>query len=125
MEKINLETSHQNLTFYSGSTNTPLTALKPTSEPTLQLKVKPKSEIIITRAQLYWATYLFKQYGLAKPHWLRRQFIINQRRRKLLNDVLYEANVGSDFCEQYTSTCDWSHHLHSFWHTVNGVQLCT
>lgn len=119
MEKTNLGTSQQYLTFDSGSTNTPPLALEPRIEPTLQRKVKPKSEIIITRVQLFWVTYLFKQYGLAKPHWLRRHFIINQRRRKLLNDVLYEANVGSDFCGQCTTTDDWSYHLHSLWHKCN------
>ena len=64
---------------------------KSISSSTLQIKVTPKTEVLITRRQLIWVTYLFKQYGITKPHWLRRKFLINQRRRKLLNDsVLFD-----------------------------------
>jgi len=86
---------------------------------TSQGNVKPKRQIIITKSQRYWAAYLFRQYGLPVPGWLRTSFKINQRRRKLLNDLLKEANLGKGYCGQCRQSDDWDYHLHSLWHRVN------
>lgn len=91
---------------------------------TLQSKVVEKSEVILTHAQLYEVAWLFKQYDIQKPGWLRRHFVINQRRRKQLNDVLREAGLDGNWCGKRCDTNDWSGLLHSVWHLVNENQPC-
>ena len=119
-----LESNGKNRSEVDECNNGTETLLKPKSAPTSQIKVKSKRQIIITKQQRYWAANLFKQYGLPIPGWLRTTFIINQRRRKLLNDILWEANLGSDFCGHCQSSDDFSYHLHCLYHCVNGGLPC-
>jgi hypothetical protein len=94
------------------------------SGTTLLIKVSSKNEIIISADQLREATWLFRQYGLVKPGWLRKQFLINQRRRKLLNDTFREAGMDGLWCGKLSKTDDWVSLLHGVWHEVNGRPPC-
>ncbi len=85
--KIHQESSTRNRALGSGCVNSHTALSERKSGSTSQRRVKPKSKIIITKSQRYWAAYLFRQYGLPVPGWLRTSFKINQRRRKLLNDL--------------------------------------
>lgn len=91
---------------------------------TSQRQVKSKNEIIIGSKCRYWAAYLLRQYEQPVPGWLRISFKINQRRRKLLNDWLKEANVGKAYCDQCQKSDDCFYYLHCLWHIVNGGSPC-
>ena len=91
---------------------------------TSQRKVPPKNEISITCTQRKWVAYLYEQYGLKTPGWLRQKLRLNQRRVKNLNDVFWEATVDGDYCGRCNDTDDWSYHMHHVWHLANGVELC-
>lgn len=119
-----LQTSTQN---YTNSLRRSKYTLEPVQQelvPTLQRKVSAKSEITLTRTQLREAVCLFRDYGMVKPGWLRTHIVINQRRRKTLNDVLVEAGLAANWCgNPYCVNDDWSGLLHKLWHAVNGRQL--
>jgi hypothetical protein len=124
VRKIHQESSTENRTLGDERINSRTALLERKIGTTSQRKVKSKSEIIITRQQRYWAADLFKQYDLPIPGWLRTRFIINQRRRKLLNDILWEANVGSEHCGQCDKSDDCFYNLHCLWHIVSGGSPC-
>jgi hypothetical protein len=125
METPYLQTSTQNYTKSSKRTNYPLIAVKQELPSTLYRKVAPKNEIILSRTQLREATWLFTQYDMPKPGWLRTRFVINQRRRKLLNEVLWEASLDNCWCGPHCANNDWSGQLHKLWHLVNSRPLCS
>lgn len=93
-------------------------------DPTLQRKVSSKIEITITREQLAAAKWLFKQADKPKPNWLRKKFLIDQRRRKCLNVELMEAQLDRVFCNRYRNTDEWYDLLHLLWHDINGGSSC-
>ena len=123
MAKLHLRTSDQNHDNSDDHAQHQPGAQTAKVGSTLYRKVAPKNEIIITRQQLSDVSWLFRQYDLTKPGWLRTKFISNQRRRKVLNGVLVEAGLDSSCCNASLSS-DWSGQLHSVWHQVNGVPLC-
>jgi hypothetical protein len=91
---------------------------------TSQRKVSPKIEIKLGRKQFYETRWLFNQYGLKTPSWLRGKFLLNQYRRKCLNDNLREAQLDKAFCGHCQDKNDWSGLLHSLWHDINGGSSC-
>ena len=97
---------------------------KPETASTSKRNVRRKNDIKITKTQRDWTAYLFRQYGIQVPGWLRTSFAINQRRRKLLNDIFRDANVDNGYCKQCVKQDDWSYHAHCVWHIVNEVSLC-
>ncbi len=103
---------------YAPDTQTPI--LNPAS----QREVSPKIEIKLGRKQLNETQWLFTQYGLKKPTWLRGKFLLNQYRRKCLNDNLREAQLDKAYCFKCTCADDWSSLLHSLWHEINKVDKC-
>lgn len=120
------ENSHQQSNslqaeFGKKATDSHVGVSKPKVGGTLYRKDSSKTQMNITRTQLHEASWLFTQYGLAKPGWLRRQFISNQRRRKLLNQVLWEAGLDRYWCGLQCHSGDWSGELHKLWHQLNGV----
>jgi hypothetical protein len=119
-----LESNGENRSESKERNNTADNGLKAKSALTSHREVQPKKQIIITKKQRYCAADLFRQYGKPVPGWLRTSFRINQRRRKLLNYWLWEANVGKEYCGQCQSSDDLFCHLHCFWHCINGVPPC-
>jgi len=91
---------------------------------TLQIEVHTKNEIIITAQQLLELTRLFKDGNEQKPGWLRRRFLLNQRRRKLLNHLLFEAGCDATVCGTLSANDDWFYALHTVWHLINERPLC-
>jgi hypothetical protein len=96
----------------------------PVPAPTLQRKVASKIEITITPDQLIAAKWLFRQYDLKAPGWLRQKFYINQRRRKCLNVELTDAQLDRAFCGHRQNPLEWDGLLHLLWHDINGVPTC-
>jgi hypothetical protein len=103
---------------YAPSTQRPILA------PTLQRRVKPRIVIKLGCKQFDYTRWLYKQYGLKTPGWLRRTFILNQYRRKSLNDNLREAQLDEVYCDKYAGTDEWCDQLHSVWHEINGGSSC-
>lgn len=104
--------------------NTAPSGLNTKSAPTYQGRVGVKNEIVIGSKCRYWAADLFRQYGQPVPGWLRASFRNNQFRRKLLNDLLREANVGKAYCGQCQQSDGWDYYLHCLWHIVNEGMPC-
>lgn|GEM_PF-1134698 len=104
--------------------NYPLCTQTPILDGTPQRKVASRIEIKLSRTQLREMQWLFTQYGLDKPTWLRGKFLLNQFRRKCLNDNLREAQLDQTYCGKCTEMEDWSHLLHALWHQINGVVPC-
>lgn len=123
MKNLHLKSSQQNHPQSSDPTHYQDGTQRPKAGPTLQSKAVSKNEIIITRSQFREAAWLFKQYGLQKPGWLRTRFMNNQRRRKALNEVLREASLDQALCGSAAKK-DWSGLLHELWHQINEVPLC-
>ncbi len=123
-QNLSLQTSCQNRANVFDGNEHALYSAQQELVPTLRCEVRAKSEVSLTRAQLNEATWLFKQYGLQKPGWLRTRFVVNQRRRKQLNEVLREAGLDSIWCGAHCDANDWSALLHRLWHTVNGRHKC-
>lgn len=96
----------------------------PIEDTTSQMKVSSKIEITITRKQLAAVTWLFRQYDLKKPSWLRQKFYINQHRRKCLNVELVDAQLDRAYCGHPQNDLDWDGLLHQLWHQINGVPPC-
>jgi hypothetical protein len=124
MQNLSLQTSSQNRANDFGRNQHALCHIQQELVPTLQHKVTAKSEVSLTHAQLREAAWLFKQYDLQKPGWLRTRFVVNQRRRKQLNEVLREAGLDSNWCGTRCDADNWSALLHSLWHSVNGRHIC-
>lgn len=93
-------------------------------DPTSQSKVSPRIEIKLGRKQLYETQWLFTQYGLSKPTWLRGKFLLNQYRRKCLNDNFREAQLDQAFCGKCSNYEDWAGLLHGVWHDINRSPSC-
>lgn len=103
---------------YAPSTQTPIL------DPTSQRKVKTQMQVTLGRRRFNFTRWLYKQYGLKSPTWLRSKFLLNQYRRKSLNDNLREAQLDKAFCGKCTNTDEWYDQLHSVWHDINEVQPC-
>jgi len=97
--------------------NRPEKSKKPS---TSHRKVTRKKEISLSPEQYKEASWLFRQYEKTKPGWLRRRTVINQRRRKLLNDIWREAGLDGKWCWLLYGSDDWSGVAHSVWHQING-----
>lgn len=120
-----LENSLQNAHFGCRSTTSRIEAQKSKTAPTSQRTVRSKIKVSITKPQRDWVAYLFRQYDKPVPGWLRTSFVINQRRRKLLNDIFKEANVDGGYCGQCIYQDDWSYHTHCVWHVLNEIPICS
>ena len=118
------ETLPQNSFYASNHTNTQLLANTPILAPTLYREVTTKKEISITRRQLAEITKLYSDSFSKKPGWLRQKFYIDQRRKKHLNNLLYESGLDNSWCGHCCAMDNWAGMLHSFWHEINGEQLC-
>lgn len=94
------------------------------SGETSQMRVSPKTEIILNQRQLKETRWLYNQYGQKTPSWLRGKFKLNQYRRKSLNDNLREAQLDKAFCGYYQDGNDWSGLLHTVWHQINKEPIC-
>jgi hypothetical protein len=93
-------------------------------DTTSQMKVSSKIEITISPMQLAAAKWLFHQYDLKPPTWLRQKFLIDQRRRKTLNVELVDAQLDRVYCGKPQNDLDWDGLLHELWHQINGVPSC-
>jgi hypothetical protein len=124
MENFHLETDKQNQVEKLIYSEVPNGSSQSKVTPTLQPEVSTKNQIIITADELREVTWLFKQYGMLKPGWLRQRFVINQRRKKALNDVLRESGMEGLWCGKLCKTDDWVAQLHGVWHLVNGRPSC-
>jgi len=103
---------------YAPDTQTPIL------DATSQRMVQPRMEIQLNRRQFNETRWLFTQYGLKAPSWLRSKFLLNQYRRKCLNDNLREAQLDRAFCGSCNCLDDWCGLLHLLWHDINGVEKC-
>ncbi len=124
MENFKKESSTQNTQNGSEHTNSAPDYQTTIYETTSQMKVSSKIEITITSKQLGEIKWLFGQYGMRKPDWLRQKFYIDQRRRKSLNTELIEAQLDHVFCDRYHNTEEWYDLLHLLWHDINGEPSC-
>jgi hypothetical protein len=104
-------------TKYALDTQTPI----PASTSHRQVKTKIEIKLCERFKETRW---LYNQYGLKAPTWLRRAFVLNQYRRKSLNDNLLEAQLDKAFCGRYTATDEWYDQLHSVWHDINRRPSC-
>ncbi len=123
VEKLHLGSDASNRVKPANPTHYQHSGQSPKPPPTLHHKVARKNEIIITSQQLRETKWLFRQYGLQKPGWVRTRFINNQRRRKALNDILVEAGLDYRCCGPPVGS-DWAGQLHTLWHQINGGQSC-
>ncbi len=124
MKDFKEESRTKNTQKGTGHINYALSTQTPIYDPTLQRKVSSKIEITITRQQLNKAKWLFEQAGKRKPDWLRKKFLIDQRRRKCLNTELAEAQLDQVYCSHDQNPKDWDGLLHELWHQINGVTSC-
>lgn len=119
-----VESPTKNTQKQAGRTNYALSTQTQVLDTTSQRNVSPKIEITLGREQFNETRWLFKQYGQKTPSWLRGKFLLNQYRRKLLNDNLRDAQLDKAFCGQCHDKNDWSGMLHSLWHDINGGSSC-
>lgn len=124
MEKLHLETQHKNLQKNKKGMQQQVDTQTKILGATFFRKVQIQSEISITSITLQETKWLFEQYGQEKPGWLRRKFTINQRRRKMLNDLMREAQLDKAYCCKCSCADDWAGMLHILWHQVNEVEKC-
>lgn len=124
MENGKEESCGQNPQEGTGHTNNAPDTKTAILVPTSLGKVKTKIEVCLCDEQYRSVRMLHKDYGLAMPTWLRKKFIINQYRRKYLNDPLREAQLDKVFCGKAGNTDDWWDSLHSVWHDINGSPSC-
>lgn len=124
MKDFKKESRIQNTQHGTGHINSAPDHQTPIYDQTSQMKVSSKIEITITRQQLIAAKWLFHQYELKPPSWLRQKFYIDQRRRKCLNVELMEAQLDRVFCNRYRNTDQWYDLLHKLWHDINGGSSC-
>ncbi len=96
----------------------------PILDPTSQRSVQKQSQFSLSNEQYIELKWLIEQNGQVKPAWLRRKFKLNQRRAKLLNDCLREAQLDAMYCGKCSDIEDWPELLHAVWHEINGVVLC-
>ncbi|HKR82243.1 MAG TPA: hypothetical protein VJR27_04580 [Candidatus Saccharimonadales bacterium] len=91
---------------------------------TSQREVKTKTQIKLSSEGFKHTRWLYKQYGRKTPSWLRKTFVLNQYRRKSLNDMLHEAQLDDAFCGKYAGTNEWHDQLHLVWHAINRRPSC-
>lgn len=119
-----VESPTQNIQKQAGRMNYAPSTQKQILDTTSLRKVSSKKEIKLGRKQFTETRWLFNQYGLKTPSWLRGKFLLNQSRRKSLNDNLREAQLDKAFCGHCYDKNDWSGLLHSLWHDINGGSSC-
>ena len=124
MKMLHLETLPKNHQQTDKYINTRLVANTQVTAATLQREVVSKTEFSITRRQLIELNKLHADSFTAKPGWLRQSFKLNQRRKKHLNNILYESGLSGDWCGHSCDMQDWAGMLHMFWHSINGVPKC-
>lgn len=124
MENSHLKKSHQSSEKAPKPPTTHVGYEKPKAGSALQVKVRKKNEIKLSCYQLDELARLFKDYGIKKPGWLRQKFLIDQRRRKRLNCVLFEAGCDASACDTFIPGDDWSSALHVAWHLINEKPIC-
>lgn len=124
MKNSKKESRNQNPQEGAGRINYAPDTQKPILDPTSQRKVKNQMQVTLGRRRFNFTRWLYKQYGLKTPSWLRSKFLLNQYRRKSLNDNLREAQLDKVFCGKCTDTDEWYDQLHSVWHDINEVQPC-
>lgn len=124
MKNLEEESRTQNMQDGSGRINYAPDTQAQVSSPTSQSKVKTKTQITLGSEQFNYTRWLYKQYGYKTPSWLRKSFVINQYRRKSLNDILHEAQLDSVFCGKSTGSSEWHDQLHLVWHDINGGSSC-
>lgn len=124
MQDFKKESPNQNNQNGSGYTKSTPDHQTPIYDTTLQRKVSSKIEITISPMQLAAVKWLFHQYEQKPPTWLRKKFLINQRRRKTLNVELVDAQLDRVYCGKPQNDLDWDGLLHEFWHQINGVSPC-
>ena len=125
MKKLHLESHGQNNQNGAERINYATDTQTPILDQTSQRKVKTQTHITLGRERFNYTRWLFTQYGLKKPTWLRGTFLLNQYRRKCLNDNLREAQLDKVFCGKCTGSTEWYDQLHSVWHDINGRASCT
>lgn len=119
-----VESPTKNLQKQAGRINYATRTQTQISDMTSQRKVSSKKEITLGRKQFNETRWLFNQYGLKTPSWLRGKFLLNQSRRKSLNDNLREAQLDKVFCGHCQDENDWATLLHLLWHNINGGSSC-
>lgn len=124
MKNYKEESSTQNKQNGSEHTNSALKPQATISNTTSQMKASSKIEITISPMQLAATKWLFHQYDLKPPTWLRKKFLIDQRRRKTLNVELVDAQLDRVYCGKPQNDLDWDGLLHELWHQINGVSPC-
>jgi len=124
MKDFKKESRTENTQNGTGHINSASNHQTPILSTSSKMKVSSKIEITITPKQLTAATWLFRQYDLKTPSWLRQKFHINQRRRKTLNVELIDAQLDRAYCGQTQNDLDWDGLLHQLWHQINGVPSC-
>jgi hypothetical protein len=96
------------------------------SSSTLHHKVSKKTEVKLTAHEHKWLKVIYKDYNRIKPGWLRRQFTINQFRRKELKLILTDAGVDGHYCIFAAGDDDFASHLHKTWHLItSGKRGCS
>lgn len=124
MKNLKEESSTKNVQNGSEHINSAPNHQTPIHDTTLQRKVPSKIEITISPMQLAAAKWLFHQYEQKPPTWLRKKFLIDQRRRKTLNVELVDAQLDRVYCGKPQNDLDWDGLLHELWHQINGVPPC-
>ena len=124
MDKLHLETQHKNSQKNKKGMQHQVDTQTKILGATLFRKVQIQNEINITSITLRETKWLFEQYGHTKPGWLRRKFTVNQRRRKMLNDIMREAQLDKVYCSKCSCADDWAGTLHILWHQLNEVEKC-
>lgn len=124
MNSTHLETPTQNKQSKLNHTNTQLLSSKEDLVRTLLLSSKDRTQINLSRQQLDSFIWLYRQYDIKKPGWLRCKFRINRLRKSELNRVLVEAGVDNRYCSNDSFSFDRFDYLHLAWHQINGRSLC-
>jgi hypothetical protein len=120
-KRTHLESSAKKTVFIVGGIKYQVSIQTVGFQPTLYRSSKNKDEISITKQQLDAFIWLYKQYGIKKPGWLRQKFYINRLRRSELNRILKEA--GCAYCSGEMSE-DLFASMHLAWHLINKEVLC-
>lgn len=92
---------------------------------TSQMRVSSKNKITLSsREYKELHRVVHERLDLENPSWLRREFAINQSKRKFLNEVLCDAGCDGSICNTIAAREGWSADLHSAWHRISGAGLC-
>ncbi len=124
MENFHQVNSHRNPSNKANGPVIPKRFAGAKTGPTFYRKVGPKRYIILTQQQVCEVKRLYEDSKTLKPGWVRRKFAINQRRRKELNNILFEAGCDDSICGKVAPENDWSYQLHIVWHLINEKLIC-